>query len=331
VPNVASLSDAFSREEPLVALSEKFQRLEAVFEPDITKMIARQQKHLGRYDDALFDGSIEMVSFFRGGALLAQGKGALVGVYNPQFGLFRWWFHGRGARVAGKTRLDKALAEAGEFGIPELAVDHIEGATEADALTLAKVMAHVARAEGVVRIADEYGVSLVALFEGALDVRAQPGASPQGPTALAPARANYSVAAPVSAPQIQAAISRVKTIAGAQTAAVAKVRDPSREVVAPLVQAGLGLAAAQMPQGFTQAMLIVVVETRDSKARFFVQLAAVDAAGELVSIDTTKELQDTAAKMIADDARSGNGRWGKMVVRLRRTERGASVEVTVKE
>ena len=306
-----------------MALSEKFQRLAAVFEPEIAKMASRPQQRLGRYDDAHFDGSIEVLSFWRDGALLAQGKAALLGVYNPQFGLFRWWFHGRGARVAGKTRLDKALAEASEYAIPELAVDHIEGASEADVLALARVMAHVARAEGVVRIADEYGVSFVALFEGTLDVRAPPAAP-------APAR-NYSVAAPAAAPEINAALSRVRTISGAQVPAVAPVRDPSREVLAPLVQAGLGLAAAQMPRGFAQALLIVVVEMREAKARFFVQLVGLDASNELVSIDTTRELQDTAAKMIAEDARSGNGRWGKMVVRLRRTERGASVEVTVTE
>ena len=57
---------------------------------------------------------------------------------------------------------------------------------------------------------------------------------------------------------------------------------------------------------------------------------ASDAQGDLVSLEVTRELFETAGKMIGDDAREGNGRWKRLTARLRATAKGASVDVEVK-
>lgn len=107
------------------------------------------------------------------------------------------------------------------------------------------------------------------------------------------------------------------------------VRDPAREIFMPVAQMALAEVAVSTP-GFGQALLVVRVETgANGKHRFFVQLVAKDADGDLVSLDPSRALLDAVTKMIGDDARDGNGRWSKLAARLRPTARGASVDLDV--
>jgi hypothetical protein len=89
----------------------------------------------------------------------------------------------------------------------------------------------------------------------------------------------------------------------------------------------------ELPE-FQQALLVVVVEVQEhetgTRGRFFVHVVATDPKADLVSLDTTDELVAAAQTVIAADAQSGNGRWRKLLVRLRRTARGASIEVDVR-
>lgn len=107
------------------------------------------------------------------------------------------------------------------------------------------------------------------------------------------------------------------------------VREPTREIFMPVAQTALAEVAATVPQ-FAQALVVVRVEAvQPGKHRFFVQLVALDDDGDLISLDPSRALLDAATKMIADDARDGNGRWHKLAARLRPTARGASVDVEV--
>jgi hypothetical protein len=97
----------------------------------------------------------------------------------------------------------------------------------------------------------------------------------------------------------------------------------------PVAQVALGDVAAAVP-GFGQALVVVRVELdAQGKGKFFVQVVARDGHGDLVPIDPSRALLDAAAKLIADDARDGNGRWRRLSARLRPTVRGASVDVEV--
>lgn len=106
------------------------------------------------------------------------------------------------------------------------------------------------------------------------------------------------------------------------------VREPARELFMPVAQAALGDVAATVPE-FAQALVVLRVESAQGKGRFFVQLVALDSEGDLIALDPSRGLLDAAAKFIADDARDGNGRWNKLAARLRKTERGASVDLDV--
>lgn len=106
------------------------------------------------------------------------------------------------------------------------------------------------------------------------------------------------------------------------------VREPARDIFMPVAQVALGEVASSLP-GFGQAILVLRVESSQGKGRFFVQLVALDSEGDLIALDPSRGLLDAAAKMIADDAREGNGRWSKLAARLRPTERGAKVDIDV--
>ena len=211
-----------------------------------------------------------------------------IGRLNPDFGLLRWWWHGRSVEVA----------------------------NEGEAHLLAKVAAQIARADGVLRIEDDYGVSFIALFEGTPAPRTLRKPAPK--QALAP----QSVGGEVS-------------LDDADVEPLSIEPEPASSERGPsiLVQEALAVTTRATNGEFAQALLSVVVEVDEGAAvqgRFFVDVVALDPKGELVSVDATRALIDAAAHTIAADAQSGNGRWRKLLVRLRRTVRGASVEVDVR-
>jgi hypothetical protein len=107
------------------------------------------------------------------------------------------------------------------------------------------------------------------------------------------------------------------------------IREPLREFVMPVGQLAHAEFNRECSDGFQQGLVIVQLDVSGERARFFASLVVVDARGELRVLDTTPEMIQATAKLIGDDARSGNGRWRRLVVRIARTQRGASVDVKV--
>ena len=103
------------------------------------------------------------------------------------------------------------------------------------------------------------------------------------------------------------------------------VREPKAKVLAPLVEAAAQLLAGEVPGGFAQAVVIVQLEVDGQRARFFVQIVATDANADLWTPEATPDVGRAAAKVIADDALDGNGRWTRLVLRLQRASREALV------
>ncbi len=122
-----------------------------------------------------------------------------------------------------------------------------------------------------------------------------------------------TIPAPAPAPRTQSAL---------------PVREIRRELFLPVAQSALAEVVQQI-EGFRQALLVVRIDLEHSKGRFVVQLVGLDAAGDLHALDASRPLVDAVAKLIGEDSRDGNGRWKKLVVRMRQTERGAAVEQTI--
>ena len=92
------------------------------------------------------------------------------------------------------------------------------------------------------------------------------------------------------------------------------VREPARELVVPVVRVANEILRRATDDHAQRALLIVNVDTSREKARFFVTLVASTNDGDLAAVDTTRELLDATGAMLGEDARSGNGRWRKLVV-----------------
>lgn len=109
-------------------------------------------------------------------------------------------------------------------------------------------------------------------------------------------------------------------------AAAPIVREPTAAILAPLVKAATNELGRAIPGGFAQAVVILTLDVVDkTKARFFVQLVGSDSHGDLWTPDASLALVKVGAQLIGDDARDGNGRWLRLVVRVHAGGQEASV------
>jgi hypothetical protein len=268
---------------------------------------ARMHAHESRvagYDDVLVDGDRQLAVWKRLGMLMLEAPAELVGSYTPDLGLFRWWWSGKENRLQlVPSRLDAAFAHAQKTDLRALLTRQLQLDSEADAEMLCRIAAHFANATAM--LCQEQGdrLSYYAVF--AAQTRA-------------PIVPDLDIVRTLPPPAVSPAPAR-------PSAAPAAVREPSRTLLLPLVHIGNGLMRRTFRERTRRGLLIVTVDTAREKARFFVTLIAATAEGELAAIDTTRDLLDAAGIMLGEDARSGNGRWRKLVVHLECAGEGAEI------
>lgn len=349
-----------------MGLSNKFQRLSLLMEPDVQRMIERQLQRTTGHDAVRFDELRGVVNYQRQGALLWQPRAEKIGEWSHELALFRWYWYGFKFGEGPHRRLDVVHREGENYGLIELTTDAINVDSERDAAVLAQLAAQLARADGVLRVQQPDRVCYFALYDGkssepprgevlrdtavsqrpdwmTSDPHEQPADGvPNFIPATVGSAKSFSVPPPSrhdSTMSLRPGASRTMPPPVApievrpsevrpSELAPAPIRDPKREIFMPLAQTALGDVAASTP-GFRQALLVVRVETAQGKGRYFVQLVALNPEGNLVALDPSRGLLEAAAQMIAEDARDGNGRWSKLAARLRATERGAAVELEV--
>jgi hypothetical protein len=168
--------------------------------------------------------------------------------------------------------------------------------------------AHLAHADGIMQVQAGDAWDFYALYDAAGARITIPAPAMRSPVPPAD-RAVHSIAPPVD-------------VAGVPV-------EPSRELLAPVAREAIALVVAAVPEGFRQALLTVSVDVQGGKARFFVNLVASDAAGELTAVEPSQKLFEAVATMIGEQRRQGGSAWRRLVARLRATERGASIEVEV--
>jgi len=332
-------------------LSNKFRRLALLMEPDVQRMIEKHAQRVAGHDNVRFDERSGLVTFSRQGSVVSQPRAEKIGEWVPELALFRWWFVGIKFGEHAHRRLDVAYREGEQYGMPELITETItlDSASEAD--TVAFLAAQLARADGVLRATQGERVVYFALFDQkpsdaprAPDLRdtsvnsasQRPSWMSSDPFSVAPPQRHERTSLrPGSHTMPPVAPIEVSSDDGFDIprpprtpSLAAPVREPTREIFMPVAQTALGDIAAAVP-GFGQALVVVRVDTTPGKGRFFVQLVAVDNEGDLIALDPSRALLEAAGRMIADDARDGNGRWHKLAARLRPTERGASVDLDV--
>ena len=113
-------------------------------------------------------------------------------------------------------------------------------------------------------------------------------------------------------------------------AAEKPVQLPARELIRPVAQYAHGMVLRHMPDGFHQAVMVLYVEVRGGKLRFSALVVASDPRGNLTVLDPSPDLMQSVQTLLAEDARSGNGRWTRLTIHLTSTPSGASLNVHVK-
>ncbi len=284
----------------------RIRQLAEVFRADFE---ARQEAHAARiagFDTASVDAGAGMASFKRGDRVLWEGHAELIGRFWGDLGLFRWWWSGKEHHVKTETSLmDLAFAEAQRGDIRALLVRQMQLDGETDAELLCRVAAHLASARAMVRRTEGEQTAYYALFDGA---------GPSRPPTLFTAELEMARTMPPGA--VAPVASTPPASASASLPLGAPVVTPPRDLMLPLAHAAAKTIRPAYPAGFGEALLIVTIDTTREKARFFAQIVATTPDGHLDAVDSTRELLDAVGHLITEDARAGNGRWRKLVLRV---------------
>jgi hypothetical protein len=225
-------------------------------------------------------------------------------------GLLRWWWHGKLGSV--RSRLDQIVAEGQRYGVEELTKDSIQTETIDASETLCALAAHLAGADGLLRLDEGDDSAFFVLYDS----------SGSHITIPAPAISVHSLT-PAAHPSQSLPPPEVAPVASSLPA------EPPRELVSPVAVETMSVVHASLPGGFRQALLTVVIDARGEKARLFVHLCAADMNGDLQSLDPSQSLFDAVVAMVSEQRRRGGADLHKLVLRVRPTDRGASVDVTV--
>jgi hypothetical protein len=214
----------------------------------------------------------------------------IIATFFTDLGLFRWWWATREEAVhMMQSRLDEAFAHAQRVDLQPLLTRQHQLDDDTDAEMLCRIAAYFSNAVGMRRVEAGTKVTYLALFEPKNRVSAANIMRTIPPPPVAP------VAIVEKEPE---------------------VRQPSRELLLPLVYVASTIMRAALHDAARTALLVVIVDTSRDKARFYVTLVASTQDGDLLALDSTRELLDATAAMLVEDAKSGNGRWRKLAVRI---------------
>lgn len=293
-----------------MALGGAFRRLAVLHEPDVTRMRERFTGRVSGHDAVQHSPTERLVTFSRCGQPLWTARAEPMARFAADMGLLRWWWHGK--LGAARSRLDDIVAAGQRFGVEELVKDSVQTETLAGSDAVCSVAAHLAGAEGLLRLEKEGEWAFFALYDAGgarITIPAPALRSTSSPPASHPSRSLPPAPVAPAPPRLPA--------------------EPPRELVSPVAVEAMSVAQAALPQGFRQALLTVIVDAQAEKARLFVHLAALDSSGDLVALDPSQRLFDAVVAMVSEQRRRGGADLRKLVLRLRSTDRGASVDVIV--
>jgi hypothetical protein len=289
-------------------VGEALRKLVTMHEVEIARMRSRFAARVSGHDSVEHSEGERLATFREGEHVLWTARAEPMARYVTDTGMVRWWWHGK--LGAERSRLDSIVAEGQHFGAEELT----QSAALVETLEAGEVVcalgAHLAGADGVLRLASGQDWAFYALYDapGKLSTIRAPRVSstPPPPAARAAQSLPPGALPPVVAPT-----------------------EPPRELVSPVAVELMSTVQAVLPGGFRQALLAVVIDAQAGKARVFLHVTALDSGGELVSVDPSQRLFDAVVAMITEQRRRGGSDVRKLVIRLRTTERGASVDVSV--
>jgi len=298
---------------------EGTRRIAQSISADWDALMQAHESRVAGYDAVHVDPERQTATWTRAGTVILEAPAELIGAFFPDLGLFRWWWSGKEHAIhLTPSRLDEAFGHAQRTDMRPLLTRQHQLDGEDDAAMLCRVAAYFAHATAMVQTSEEERVSFFAIFAA---------------TARAPAGMGREVARTLPPPPVREVVNQSEGLLQAPSVATpTPIREPARSLVLPVVHVANTMIRRAFRVRARSALLVVNVDTSRDKARFYVTLVAATEDGDLSALDTSRELLDAAGIMLVEDARSGNGRWSKLVVRIDCEGEGAAIrscEVTV--
>lgn len=298
-------------------------------------MQQREEAHASRGEEIKYDAVTRMVTYeTRRGGVASRLFGEPLAIYATDDRIFRWAWAGRAAG-ADASHVDVVFHEGQSRGVPQLAQSIIGELEEEQAMTLARLGALAAQADGLHVQRSGTHIELVGLFDrprpvdrsiepvGARFSVPPPAVGTRGRETPSPRAAPYRSLPPIREIFAPRTGSRPPT-----PEAPGQLREPARESFLPVATAMLA-ALARGCAAYTQALFVVIVDERDRRG-VVVQLVCNDAQGVLRSVDAPTALVDAAARMVEADGHAGTAPWRKLSVRATpKPDGGATLHVDV--
>lgn len=313
-------------------LDESTRRFAFLLQRDLRRFEEREHARAERGEEVRYDAVSRVATWeTRRGDVVGRWYGEPLATYNARDRILRWAWAFRSTSDAAR-HAELVFREGQSRGVPQLAMSVVNDVDGEEAMTLARLGAVAARADGIhMQRLDEDNVELIGLFESSRpgdrlrsDNRISvppPAVTPRAPTPVP--RAGYRSLPPIREIYEPRRSSKPPGVDRDEPAEPPPQSKPSRSSILPLANLAVATMSQKCP-GFSQGLLVVTVDVDVPKRHLVVQLVALDADGLLRALDPPRDLVEAAATMI------GDAPWRKVTARITpKPDGGATLHVDV--
>jgi len=319
-------------------LEEATRRFAFLLQRDLRRFEERETTRTARGEEVRYDDVSRVATWeTRRGDVVGRWYGEPLATYSPRDRILRWAWAFRQSSEDG-THAELVFREGQSRGVPQLSMSVVNDVDEEEALTLARLGAVAARADGlhIQRTDDGETVELIGLYESSRPsdrLKAAsanrisvppPPVAPRAPANTPPPRAAYRSLPPITEIYEPRRSSRPPAREEPPSDRFTGGADDPKTRIIPVANLAIASLARRCP-GYLQALLVITVNVdRSPRRHLVVQLVALDPNNLLRALDPTIELVEAAAA-IAEDAN-----WWKLSARITpKPDGGATLNVDV--
>jgi hypothetical protein len=319
-------------------LDESSRRFAFLLQRDLRRIEDRERARRDRGEEVRYDAVSRVATWeTRRGDVVGRWYGESIATYNARDRILRWSWAFRSTTEQG-THAELVFKEGQSRGVPQLSMSVVNDVDEEEAMSLARLGAVAARADGIhvqKKEGDEDSVEIIGLFESSRPSDRLKAATVNRisvpPPPVAPVRPTPT---PRAAHRSLPPITELYEPRRSSSKPPGMMRDeppdepltdtPARERIVPLANMAIAWCGQRSP-GYRQGLLVMTVDNDARRGRHLVvQLIVIDVQGDLRALDPPVELVEAAASM------SLEARWRKLTARITpKPDGGATLHVDV--
>lgn len=318
-------------------LDESSRRFAFLLQRDLRRIEDRERARKDRGEEVRYDAVSRVASWeSRRGDVVGRWYGESIATYNARDRILRWSWAFR-STTEGGTHAELVFKEGQSRGVPQLAMSVVNDVDEEEAMTLARLGAVAARADGVhiqKKEDDDDSIEIIGLFESTRPsdrLKATsanrisvppPPVMPSKPTPT-PRAAHRSLPPVTELYEPRHSSSKPPGVLREEAPDPPPSHGPARERFVPIANMAIVWCGQRSP-GFQQGLLVMTVDNEPMRRHLVVQLVVIEANGQLRALDPPVELVEAAAAMSVD------ARWRKLTARITpKPDGGATLHVDV--